>query len=116
MNSVDSLQMILLTELPMEFILSVISLVKMECHHFFFFVLIFFSHCNSLGKYRENISVGKIRQQFTNENIPLVFSFVFLNFLVVDKALILRVYPWMVFCFEFCFREFLEGSNIDPSI
>jgi len=73
---------------------------------FFFFVLIFFSHCNSLGKYRENISIGKIRQQFTNENIPLVFSFVFLNFLVVDKALILRVYPWMYFVLNFVLENF----------
>ena len=39
----------------------------MARHHFFCFVLIIFSHCNSVGKYRENISVGKIRRQFTKE-------------------------------------------------
>jgi hypothetical protein len=86
MNSVDNLPMILLTELPTEFISSVIPLVKMARHHFFCFVLIFFSHYNSLGKYRGNISVGKIRQQCTNENIPSVFPFVFINFLVVYNA------------------------------
>ena len=69
MNSVDNLPMILLTELPTEFISSVIPLVKMARHHFFCFILLFF-HCNSLGKNQENISVGKIRRRFTNENIP----------------------------------------------
>jgi hypothetical protein len=74
MNNVYNLP----TNLPTDFISSVIPLVKIARHRFFCFVL-FFSHCNSLGKYRENISVskyrgnisvGKIRLQFTNENIP----------------------------------------------
>jgi hypothetical protein len=50
---------------------------------FFLLCFNFFSHCYSLGKYRGNISVGKIRRQFTNENIHLVFLFVFIDFLVV---------------------------------
>jgi hypothetical protein len=49
------------------------------------FFLLFFFHCNSLGKYQGNISVGKIRQQLTNENIPSVFPFVFIDFLVVIR-------------------------------
>jgi hypothetical protein len=72
--------MILLTEF--------ISWVKMTHHYFFYFVLIF-SHCNSLGKYRRNISVGKIHRQFTNENIPSVFSFEFTDFLVVKSIIII---------------------------
>jgi hypothetical protein len=83
MNSVDYLPMIFLTELLMEFIPSVIPFVKMACHHFFALFFLFFSHCNSLGKYRGNIFVDKIRQQFTNKNIPSVFLFVFIDFLVV---------------------------------
>jgi len=77
MNNVHSLP----TILPME----VIPLVKIARHHFilFCFVLIFF-HCNSLGKYQRNISIGKIRRQFTNENILSVFPFVFADFLVVS--------------------------------
>jgi len=77
MNSVHSLPTILSME--------VIPLVKMTRHHFilFCFVLIFF-HCNSRGKYRGNIFVGKIHWQFTNENIPSVFLFIFANFLVVS--------------------------------
>jgi hypothetical protein len=77
MNSVHSLP----TALPMEFIPSVIPLVKMTRHHFFFFN--FFSHGNSLGIYRGNISVGKIPRKVTDGNIPSIFLFVFINFLVV---------------------------------
>ena len=47
---------------------------------FFCFVLIFFP---TVIPYRGNISVGKIPQKFTNGNIPSVFPFVFINFLVV---------------------------------
>jgi len=43
----------------------------------------FFSHCNSLGLYRGNMSVDKIPWKFTDGNIPSVFSFVFIDFLVV---------------------------------
>jgi hypothetical protein len=43
----------------------------------------FFSHGNSLGIYRGNISIGKIPQKFTDENIPSIFPFVFIDFLVV---------------------------------
>jgi hypothetical protein len=43
----------------------------------------FFSFCNPLGKYIGNISVGKIRRQFTDKNILLVLPFVFIDFLVV---------------------------------
>ena len=61
MNSVHNLPTNLPTESPTEFILSVIPLVKMTRHHFFFcFVLIFFPTV-----------------------IPSVFPFVFINFLVV---------------------------------
>jgi hypothetical protein len=51
----------------------------------FFFLLCFkiFFHGNSVGIYRGNISVGKIPRKFTDENIPSVFPFVFINFLVV---------------------------------
>jgi len=59
----------------------------MARHHFFLLYFNFFPHCNSLGKYGENISVGKIHWQFTNENIPLIFLFVFIDFLVVDVML-----------------------------
>jgi len=53
---------------------SVIPLVKMTRHLFFLLCFKFFSHGNS---------VGKIPQKFTDENILLVFPFVFINFLVV---------------------------------
>jgi len=82
MKSVHSLP----TNLPTEFIPSVISLVKMTRHYFFLLCFKFFSHGNSLGIYRGNISIGKIPQKFTDENIPSVFSFVFINFLVVNRA------------------------------
>jgi len=62
---------------------SVIPLVKMTRHHFFLLCFNFFSHGNSLSIYRGNISVGKIPRKFTNGNIPSVFPFVFINFLVV---------------------------------
>jgi hypothetical protein len=53
----------------------------------FFFLLCFkfFSHGNSVGIYRGNISIGKIPRKFTDENIPSVFPFVFINFLVVKS-------------------------------
>jgi hypothetical protein len=57
--------------------------VKMTRHLFFCFFFKFFSHGNSVGIYRGNISVGKIPRKFTDENIPSVFPFVFINFLVV---------------------------------
>jgi len=60
------------------------TLVKMTCHHLFLLCFNFFSHCNSLGKYRGNISVGKIPRKFTDGNIPSVFPFVFIDFLVVN--------------------------------
>jgi hypothetical protein len=62
---------------------SVNPLVKMTCHHFFWLCFNFFSHCNSFGIYRENISIGKIPQKVTDRNILSVFLFVFINFLVV---------------------------------
>jgi hypothetical protein len=70
---------------------SVISLVKMTRYHFFCFVLIFFSHGNSLGIYRGNISIGKIPRKFTDENIPSVFPFVFIDFLVVSFKIIIII-------------------------
>jgi hypothetical protein len=57
----------------------------MASHRFFCFVLIIFSHCNSLSKYRGNIAVNKIRRQLINENILSVFLFVFIDFLVVTR-------------------------------
>ena len=63
---------------------SVIPLVKMTRHLFFLLCFNFFSHGNSVGIYRGNISVGKIPRKFTDENIPSVFPFVFINFLVVS--------------------------------
>ena len=53
--------------------------------NFFFFVLFFF-HCNSLGIYRGNIFVCKIPGKFTDENILSVFLFVFIDFLVVSRG------------------------------
>ena len=62
---------------------SVISLVKMTRHLFFLLCFKFFSHDNFVGIYRGNISVGKIPRKFTDKNIPSVFPFVFINFLVM---------------------------------
>ena len=62
---------------------SVIPLVKMTRYLFFLLCFKFFCHGNSVGIYRGNISVGKIPRKFTDENIPSVFPFVFINFLVV---------------------------------
>jgi len=105
MNSVHNLPTDLPTESPTDgitdgFVLSVIPsvipLVKMTRHHFFLLCFNFFSHGNSLGIYWGNISVGKIPQKFTDGNIPSVFPFVFINFLVVfnviNKSLIYFVY------------------------
>ena len=55
----------------------------MTRHHFFLLCFNFFSHGNSLDIYRGNISIGKIPRKFTDGNIPSVFPFVFINFLVV---------------------------------
>jgi len=95
MNSVHSL--------PMDFTNGINSvgnsIGKNDTSSFFFcfFFLIFFSHCNSLGIYRGNISVGKIPRKFNNENIPSVFSFVFINFLVV---IVLEISTFISYYFE----------------
>ena len=74
MNSVHSLP----TELPREFV------GKNDTSSFFFLLCFkFFSHGNYVCIYRGNISVGKISRKFTDKNIPSVFPFVFINFLVV---------------------------------
>jgi hypothetical protein len=87
MNNVHSLPTNLPTDLPTELsteiFLSVIPLVEMTRHHFFLLCFNFFFHSNSLGIYRGNISVGKIPRKFTDRNIPSVFPFVFIDFLVV---------------------------------
>jgi hypothetical protein len=57
--------------------------VKMTRQFFFLLCFKFFSHCNSVGIYRGNISVGKIPRKFTDEIIPSVFLFIFINFLIV---------------------------------
>jgi len=95
MNSVHSLP----TDLPTDFtdIINSIgnSVGKNNMSLFFFcFVLIFFFYCNSLGIYRENISVNKIPRKFTNKNIPLIFPFVFIDFLIV--ALFSLEFPYRV--------------------
>jgi len=68
----------------------------MTRHLFFLLCFKFFSHGNSVGIYRGNISVGKIPRKFTDENIPSVFPFVFINFLVMDphlwKGFLLRIF------------------------
>jgi len=56
---------------------------KNDTSSFFFCFVLFFSHCNSLDIYRGNISVSKIPRKFTDGNIPSVFPFVFIDFLVV---------------------------------
>ena len=66
---------------------SVILLVKMTRY---FFCFKFFSHDNSVGIYRGNIYVRKTPRKFTDENIPSVFLFVFINFLVVN----VHLQPW----------------------
>jgi len=81
MNSVDGLSMIFLTELRTD---GMYYVGKNGTSSFFCFVLIFFFYCNSLCKYQGNIFVGKIRRQFTNKNIPLIFLFVFFDFLIVN--------------------------------
>jgi hypothetical protein len=60
------------------------SVGKNNMSSFFLLCFNFFSHGNSLGIYRGNISVGKIPRKFTDGNIPSVFQFVFINFLVVS--------------------------------
>jgi hypothetical protein len=59
------------------------SVSKNDMPSFFLLCFILFSHGNSVGIYRGNISVGKISRKCTDENIPSVFLFVFINFLVV---------------------------------
>ena len=60
------------------------SVGKNDTSSFFFLLCFkFFSHGNSVDIYRGNIFVGKIPRKFTDENIPSVFPFVFINFLVV---------------------------------
>jgi len=84
MNSVHSLP----TNLPILFIPSVIPLVKMTRHYFFWFVLIFFPSVYTEGVFPSvkslgNISVGKIPWKFTDGNIHSVFPFVFIDILVM---------------------------------
>jgi len=76
MNSVHSLP----TNLPTEFIPSVIPLVKMTCHHFFLLCFNFFPTV-----------------------IPSVFPFVFINFLVVISLgfnLVFTFILWIYFVFD----------------
>jgi hypothetical protein len=56
---------------------------KNDTSSFFLLCFKFFSHGNSVGIYQGNISVGKIPRKFTDKNIPSIFPFVFINFLVV---------------------------------
>jgi hypothetical protein len=49
----------------------------------FYLCFNFFYLCNSLSIYRENNYVGKIPPQFTDGNIPTIFLFVFINFLII---------------------------------
>jgi hypothetical protein len=102
MNNVHSLPTDLLTDLPTELPMEFIPSVKITRHHFFCFVLIFFSHGNSLGIYRGNIYVGKIPQKFTDEKIPSVLQFVFIDFLVVisQKYQILNSSNKLIICFN----------------
>jgi hypothetical protein len=64
---------------------------KNDTSYFFLLCFKFFSHGNSVGIYRGNISVGKIPRKFTDENIPSVFPFVFINFLVVVDGIVFTV-------------------------
>jgi len=54
---------------------------------FFLLCFNFVSHGNSLGIYRGNIFIGKISQKFTNKNIPSIFLFIVIDFLVVIEFL-----------------------------
>jgi hypothetical protein len=63
----------------------------MTRHLFFLLCFKFFSHGNSIGIYRGNISVGKIPQKFTDGNIPSVFLFVFIDFLVVMNHVDIKI-------------------------
>ena len=83
MNSVHSLPKNLPTDFT-DIIYSVGNCVgKNDTSSFFLLCFNFFSHYNSLGIYQRNISVSKISRKFTYENISSVFSFVFIDFLVV---------------------------------
>jgi hypothetical protein len=84
MNSVHSLPTILPTDITVGINFVGNSVGKIIMSSFFLLCFNYFvSHCNSLGIYRGNIVVGKIRRYISDENIPLVFSFVFVNFLVM---------------------------------
>ena len=99
---------------------SVIPLAKMTRHLFFLLCFKFFSHGNSVGIYRGNISVGKIPRKFTDENISSVFPFVFINFLVVGgicggkqvqpffhskRLVVAQLMKWRMWCDSRRFRE-----------
>jgi hypothetical protein len=58
MNNVNNLLTILPTELPMENSIDNSVGINDTSSYFFGFVLIIFSHCNSLGIYRKNIFIG----------------------------------------------------------
>jgi hypothetical protein len=99
-----------------EFIDGIYSIGNFVCKNdtssFFFALFYFFSHCNSLGIYRENISVGKIPRKFTDGNIPSVFPFVFIDFLIVACWIIvigLRVLLIMYYVIQ----EILVGAVLD---
>ena len=86
MNSVHSLP----TNLPTEFML-----VKMARHHFFFICFNFFltviPSVYTEGiflsvKSLENLPTEIFPWKFTDENIPSIFPFVFIDFLVVFYA------------------------------
>ena len=91
MNSVHSL--------PTNFLTEFIPLVKITRHYFFLLYFNFFSYYISLGKYRGNISVGKIPQKFTDEYIFLIFLFVFIDFLVATDMF------FMNYLYMFSFSE-----------
>jgi hypothetical protein len=79
-NSVHSLPMIV----PTDFTDKLYSVGINDTSLFFLLCFnYYFSHCNFLSIYRGNMSVGKINRKFTNKNIPSVFLFIFINFLIV---------------------------------
>jgi len=81
MNNVHSLPMNLPTDLT-----DIINSVGKKWHAIIFlFCFNFFSYGNSLGIYRRNISVSKIPRKFTDENIPSIFPFVFIDFLIMFR-------------------------------
>jgi len=72
--------------LPTNYNYSIIILSAKITRHHFFLLCFNSAHCNSLGIYRGNIFVGKIPWKFTNENIPSIFPFIFINFLIVTPS------------------------------